>query len=45
MVGAGSPAIDSGLRALGFVDGLSPADFGATAAHIDQTTGEITPPE
>jgi hypothetical protein len=45
LVGAGTPAIDSGLRALGFVDGLSTADFGATAAHINQTTGEITPPE
>jgi hypothetical protein len=45
MVGAGSPAIDSGVRALGFVAGLSTDDFGATAAHVNQTTGEITPPE
>jgi hypothetical protein len=45
MVGAGSPAIDSDLRALGFVAGLSTGDFGSTAAHINQTTGDITPPE
>jgi poly-gamma-glutamate capsule biosynthesis protein CapA/YwtB (metallophosphatase superfamily) len=45
MVGAGSPAIDSDLRALGFVAGLSTDDFGSTAARINQTTGEITPPE
>jgi hypothetical protein len=37
--------MDTNLRALGFVAGLSTTDFGATAAHINQTTGEITPPE
>ncbi len=42
MVGSGTPAIDTDLRALGFVDDLSVQDFGAGAARINRTTGEIT---
>lgn len=44
MVNGGFPALDEERRALAFVDDLSVADFGATAARIDHTTGVITAP-
>jgi hypothetical protein len=44
MVNGGLPAVDTDLRALPFVDGLSKADFGANAARISATDGKISPP-
>lgn len=44
MVGPGFPAVDTDLRALSFVDGLSVQDFGDSAARIDHQTGAITAP-
>ncbi len=44
MVGAGTPAIDTDLRALAFVDNLSVQDFGPAAVRVDRTTGEFTVP-
>jgi len=44
MVKGGLPAPDGDKRALSFVNGLSKADFGASAARISITDGAITPP-
>jgi poly-gamma-glutamate capsule biosynthesis protein CapA/YwtB (metallophosphatase superfamily) len=44
MVGKGSPAPDPAKQALAFVNGLSQSDFGASAAQISLTTGQILPP-
>ncbi len=44
MVNGGLPAVNTDLRALPFVDGLSKADFGANAARISATDGKISPP-
>jgi len=44
MVNGGLPAPDDDRRALSFVNGLSKADFGASAARISTTDGAITPP-
>jgi hypothetical protein len=44
MVNGGQAAPDADLRALDFVNGLSHADFGVSAATISTTDGTITPP-
>jgi hypothetical protein len=44
LVGPGTPAVDTDLRALAFVDDLSVQDFGSGAARVDHATGAITVP-
>jgi hypothetical protein len=44
MVSPGTPALDTDLRALAFVDNLSVQDFGAGAVRVDHITGQLTPP-
>ena len=44
MVGPGTPAIDTDLRALAFADNLSVQNFGDAGARVDHQTGKITVP-
>lgn len=44
MVRGGMVELDSDKRALSFVDSLSRADFGPSAARISRADGKITPP-
>jgi hypothetical protein len=44
MIRGGLPTVDPGRRAIDFVNGLSTADFGATAARLSSVDGTITTP-